>query len=111
MANGAASAWVAGMGSLFILSYAVLAKWYRSTDGRLMMVFGVTITITCSLTLTMTVFGFSAGVDWLRFVQAAVMIANGFCFLIFTIRVWSKQVIRRKRYTEQEDIELYDFRD
>lgn len=96
-ANGIASAFTAGMGSLFILSYAVAAKWWKSTDGRLMMTLATTITVTCSLTLTLTIFDFSADVDWIRFVQAALMVSIGVCFASNTIRVWVVQHRNKNR--------------
>lgn len=108
-ANGMASAFVAGMGSLFIITYGVLAKWRKTVDGRLMMTFGVAITLTCSLTLTMTVFGFAPGIDILRWVQAGLMGVVGLCFLIYTVRVWRAQVFRRKNYQEKEEFDDVEF--
>lgn len=102
-ANGIAAAFTAGMGSMFIVSYGVLAKWWRSTDGKMMMVFGTAITVTNALTLTMTILGFSADVDWLRFIQAFLMVGIGIAFASFTLRVWKAQVIRTKRYEEEEE--------
>lgn len=94
---------------MFIISYAMLARWKDSTEGRLMMALVVAITLTCSLTLTMTVFGFKPNVDWLRFVQAALMGVVGVCFLTLTIKVWRSQVIRRKRFlTEDEKIYVHE---
>lgn len=103
IANGTASAWVAGMGSMFIVSYAMLARWKDSAEGRLMMALVVAITLTCSLTLTMTVFGFKPNVDWLRFIQAALWGVIGVCFLTLTIKVWKTQVIRRKRFLDDDE--------
>lgn len=97
------------MGSMFIISYAMLAKWRSSTEGRLMMALVVAITLTCSLTLTMTVFGFKPNVDWLRFAQAALWVVIGICFLTLTIKVWRSQVIRRKRFlTDDDDIYVHE---
>lgn len=96
-ANGIASAFTAGMGSLFILSYAIAAKWWKSTDGRLMMVLATTVTVTCSLTLTLTIFDFSTDVDWLRFIQAGLMLGIGVCFAFNAARVWVVQFRYRKR--------------
>ena len=103
-ANGIASAFVAGMGAMFIISYVMTAKWYRSTDGRMMMAFGVTITLTCSITLTLTIFDFSDSVDWLRYAQAILMVVIGLCFAFYTTRVWRAQTLRKKRYEEEEDL-------
>lgn len=102
-ANGFAAAFTAGFGSLFVISYGVLAKWYESGEGRMMMGFASAITITNALTLTMTILGFSTSVDWLRFIQAGLMISIGVSFAWFTIRVWRLQVLHRKRYAEKEE--------
>lgn len=102
-ANGIAAAFTAGTGSMFIISYGILAKWWRSLDGKMMMTFGAAITLTNALTLTMTIFGFSTSVDWLRFIQAFLMAGIGLAFASFTLRVWKAQVIRTKRYEEEEE--------
>lgn len=96
MANGYASGFIAVTGSTFVIVYATLARWWRSTDGRMMMALGMTVALTGMLTTTLTIQGFTAGGDFLRFIQAGLLLVVGFTFLLYSIRVWRMQVRRRR---------------
>lgn len=91
VANGVASAFTALAGLTFVTSYALAAKWWKSLEGRLMMLLTMAITSTCLLTLTLTLGGFKDDDDWLRIVQATLMVSVGSCFAYYTFMVWRTQ--------------------
>lgn len=91
VANGAASAITAVAGLTFVTSYALAARWWKSLEGRLMMLLAMAITSTCLLTLTLTLGGFKDDDDWLRIIQATLMFSIGSCFVYYTIMVWRTQ--------------------
>lgn len=91
VANGAASAVTAVTGLTFVTSYALAARWWKTLEGRLMMMLTVAITSTCLLTLTLTLGGFKDDDDWLRIVQATLMFSIGSCFAYYTFMVWRTQ--------------------
>lgn len=101
IANGIGSAFTAICGLVFILSYSLLARWYRSIDGRMMMVLGTGITFTCVLTVSMTLHDFTKSIDYLRFIQAGLIVTVGFTLLFYSIRVWRLQYKRRKRGNDE----------
>lgn len=96
VANGCASGFIAITGSIFVLVYGTLARWWKSIDGRMIMALGLTVALTGYLTTTLTIQGFTAGGDFLRFTQAGLLSVVGFIFLLYSIRVWKMQVRRRR---------------
>lgn len=95
--NGWGSAFGALAGLSFIVSYMILARWYKSLDGRIMMSIGVTLTLTYTITVILTVNGFDLGVDFMRVVQAILATTIGVCLLFYTVRLWRIQRGREKR--------------
>lgn len=102
VANGAAAGFTALAGLIFITSYALSARWWKSLEGRLMMLLGGAISMTCLLTLSLTIVGFHNDDDWLRFIQATLVIAVGGCFIYYTIMVWKLQKRGSHRTTTQK---------
>lgn len=96
-ANGVASAFIAVTGWFFVLTYSLLARWWKSIDGRMMMGLGATVALTGTITTILTLQGFTVGGDFLRFIQAGLLVFVGFTFLLYSVRVWRMQVKRRKR--------------
>lgn len=96
-ANGVASAFTAIAGLVFVTTYALAARWWKSLEGRLMMMLAVAISTTCLLTLTMTLGGFKANDDWLRIIQATLIISVGSCFIYYTFMVWKVQKERGRK--------------
>lgn len=94
--NGWGSAIGALSGLSFIVSYTILARWYKSTDGRVMMAFGATLTLTYTITVILTLNNFTTGVDFMRIVQAILSTSIGICFLFYTVRMWRMQRGRGK---------------
>lgn len=102
MANGWASGFIAVTGSIFVFTYGLLARWWRSIDGQMIMGLGVTVALTGILTTILTLQGFTAGGDFLRFIQASLVTFVGMTFLLYSIRVWRMQVKRRKTGYERK---------
>jgi cytochrome c biogenesis protein CcdA len=97
MANGLASGFIAATGSAFVIIYGVLAKLWKSVDGRMLMTLGLTVAFTGVLTTTLTIQGFTAGGDFLRFIQAGLLVIVGLLFLLYSVRVWKMQFGRFRR--------------
>lgn len=87
-----ASAFTMTSGLLFVISYALLARWWRSTDGRMIMGFVALIVNWCAIDLG------TKGPDYVR---AAAIACLGLLILIYTIRVWISQFKGRKETKEQ----------
>lgn len=98
IANGYASGFIAVTGSIFVIVYGTLARWWKSVDGRMIMALGMTVALTGILTTTLTIQGFTAGGDFLRFVQAGLLSVVGFVFLLYAVRVWKMQTRRRAKH-------------
>lgn len=100
VANGFGSGFTTFAGGIFVISYALLAKWYKSLDGRMTMLLGAAVTITCGLTLTLTLFDFRSTADVFRFIQAGLVTVVGLYFLYWSIRVWGVQRKKGKHRNE-----------
>ncbi len=97
LANGYASGFIAVTGWGFVITYSILARWWKSIDGRMIMGLGATVALTGVITTTLTIQGFTVGGDFLRFIQAGLLVFVGFTFLLYSVRVWRMQVKRRKK--------------
>jgi cytochrome c biogenesis protein CcdA len=84
-------------GLVFSTSYAISAKWWKSFEGRLMMVLSTSTSATYLITLCLTIGGFKTSTDWLRFAQATLTFSIGTCFIYYTFLVWKTQANRGKK--------------
>jgi hypothetical protein len=91
LANGIGSAVAALSSGGFILTYGVLARWYRTVTGRFLMVLAVSTLATCFITLNITAKGFTSQADWLRYLQAVVWISIGATYIYQSWLVWKEQ--------------------
>lgn len=96
VANGIAAGFTAVTGLVFITSYALCARWWKSMEGRCMMLLGLSISSVCLLTMSLTLGGFTMNDDWLRFLQATLVISVGGCFVYYTFMVWKQQNKNKK---------------
>lgn len=92
--NGLASALVMVVSLVFIISYLVLAKWYKSSTGRFLMIKAVGICLTGAITVSLTLRDFQVDSDWLRWAQAGLwtIIAAAYAH-----HIWLMWRIQRKR--------------
>jgi len=72
------SAWVsfgaAVCGAIFIAAYAILAKWWRSNEGRVLMAFAATITLLCAYTwVVVEIIPDSTFARWARIVGVGIV--------------------------------------
>lgn len=102
-ANGIASAFTAVAGLMFVTSYALSARWWKSFEGRLMLMLGSAISGTYLLTVSLTLGGFEIRIDWLRIIQAGLTVSVGICFIYYTVLVWRLQR-RNNRGNNKENI-------
>lgn len=70
--NGFASGLVMVVSFIFILSYCLTARWWKSSTGRFLMIKAVGIFLTGVITVSLTLSDFTPSSDWLRLVQAGL---------------------------------------
>jgi hypothetical protein len=68
----------------------------------MLMTLGVTVAFTGILTTTLTLQGFTSGGDFLRFIQAGLLLAVGIVFVLYSIRVWRMQFGRHRRRAKDD---------
>lgn len=92
--NGLASGLVMAVSLVFIISYTILARWYKSSTGRFLMIKAVGICLTGAITVSLTLQDFTVGSDWLRIAQAGLwtIIAAAYAH-----HVWLMWRVQRKR--------------
>lgn len=100
LANGVGSALVTIASASFILSYGILAKFYKTQIGRFMVLKAVGIFFTGVITVALTANNFTTGVDWLRYVQASLWAIVAVAYAYHTRVVWRSQV-KGKRHDRQ----------
>jgi hypothetical protein len=98
VANGIAAA-VAALGAMsFFFSYALLARWWKSVEGRSLMLAAGGLWTVCLLSATLTLLkATDHPAEWLRFVGASLVGMVGLGFIFLTIQVWRAQLNRRHR--------------
>lgn len=96
IANGIAAA-LAALGAMcFFFSYALLARWWKSTEGRSLMLASGGIWTVCTLSATLTLLkAVDHPAEWLRFVGAGLVGSIGLGFFFLTMQVWRRQLKRR----------------
>lgn len=98
VANGIATA-VAALGSMaFFWSYALLARWWKSVEGRSLMLAAGGLWTVCLLSATLTLLkAVDHPSEWLRFIGAGLVGSIGLGFFFLTLQVWKAQLRRRHR--------------
>lgn len=89
----AASAFTTVAGLVLVAVYGVVAPWWRSHVGLMMMVYAVTITALSTIALLATGFGVDPGV--LRVVRAALILAVGLVMVSQTVIILRRQLTNR----------------
>lgn len=100
LANGVGSALVTLASAAFILSYGILAKPYRTSIGRFMVLKALGICFTGVITVTLTLNDFAIQVDWLRYIQAGLWFIVASAYIYHTSMVWKSQ-LKGKRNVSQ----------
>jgi hypothetical protein len=99
LANGIGSAMAATSSLIFILAYSLMARWYKTFTGRFMVAKAAGVFFTCLITIALTANDFTAGVDWLRYVQAAVWVLIGSAYISHIYLIW----ITQRRQNDHQD--------
>ena len=81
-------------GAVFVTSYAVLARWYRSAMGRMLITQSAAITVLAG----MTVLYYALGQDPtpIRYARSALIVTTGFALCYQTWALIRVQVKRKK---------------
>lgn len=95
LANGLGSCLVTIASATFIVSYGVLARFYKTQLGRFMILKAVGICLTGLITVALTVANFTTGYDWLRYIQAGLWTIIALAYINHTTFVWRSQLRRR----------------
>lgn len=92
LANGIGSGIVTIASASFILSYGTLARFYKSSIGRFMVLKAVGIFFTGLITVILTANNFATSVDWLRYIQAGLWMIVASAYVYHTSMVWKSQL-------------------
>lgn len=90
-----ASAFTSVAGIVLVATYSSLAPWWRSTVGRMMMGYAVSLTILSFLVL-LTV-GFGVDTDSLRILRGTLLMTVGLAMVVQTALIIREQTSRRPR--------------
>lgn len=93
IANGVGSLLAMMTSGIFILTWTVTGKWWRTSIGRFMIIKAGAIFMAGFLTVWLTISGFKPDVDILRYIQAGIWAAVSVAFTQHTYLLW---INRRK---------------
>lgn len=94
VANGIASAVAMVTSGLFIVTWTIYGRWYKTSMGRFMVMKAGAICLTGVITVWLTLTDFQSEWDTLRYVQAGLWFAISVAFIQHTVTLWK---VNRKK--------------
>lgn len=96
IANGIGSFLAMMTSGIFIVTWTLVGKWWKTSIGRFMIIKASAIFAAGLLTVLLTLGGFTPNVDMLRDIQAGIWAAVSIAFLQHTHLLWTNRKKVRK---------------